>query len=132
MTTLNHYLSPGKPEITHDTFVRAVTDEFEKVYALPGDGGLRTTIVRESEVKEKKVWDGANEMQTWEWEYGSSPEFSNLIEAELSFGTVVSHPYYLNMRYSRAEIWIVCVPDSATWTHHVSDIPRNATFTRCA
>lgn len=46
--------------------------------------------VNEAEVKEKKVWEGVDEMKTWEWEYGSSPEFSNLIEGELSFGSLVS------------------------------------------
>lgn len=95
MTTLNHYLTPGKPEITHDSFVHAVTQEFDKVYSLPGDGNLRLTKVTEDSVGEKKVWDGVQELKTWEWEYGSSPEFSNLIEGQLSFGAIVSPPHKL-------------------------------------
>lgn len=50
---------------------------------------MSVTRVREDEVHEPKIWYGVEEMKTWEWEYGSSPEFSNLIEGELSFGSLV-------------------------------------------
>jgi lipoate-protein ligase A len=86
--------------VTHDSFVQAVTNEFRKVYALPGDHGLQITRVTEDSVDEKKVWDGALELKTWEWEYGSSPEFSNLIEGELSFGTLVSPSRHSSHRIS--------------------------------
>ena len=95
MTTLNHYLGPGHPEVTHNSFVEAVLDKFERVYALPGDGDLSVTRVTEDSVDEKKVWDGVAEMQTWEWEYGSSPEFSNSIQGDLSFGQLVCPPIQL-------------------------------------
>jgi lipoate-protein ligase A len=51
---------------------------------------MQVTNVFERNVSEKRVWDGVKELKTWEWEYGSSPEFSNLIEGELSFGSLVS------------------------------------------
>lgn len=53
---------------------------------------MEITHVREKDVTDKKVWDGVKEMKTWEWEYGSSPEFSNRIEGELSFGSLVRPP----------------------------------------
>jgi lipoate-protein ligase A len=45
--------------------------------------------VKEKEISEPKILAGVNEMKTWEWEYGSSPEFSNSIQGELSFGSLV-------------------------------------------
>jgi lipoate-protein ligase A len=50
---------------------------------------MEVTYANEDDVTEKKIWDGVKEMKTWEWEYGSSPEFSNQIEGELSFGSLV-------------------------------------------
>lgn len=50
---------------------------------------MQVNIVKEQDITDQKVWDGVKEMKTWEWEYGSSPEFSNLIEGELSFGSLV-------------------------------------------
>jgi len=90
VTTLNHYLPHDRPTIDHDSFVEAVTSEFRRVYDLPEQGSMPVNHVREADVEEKKVWDGVEELKTWEWEYGSSPEFSNLIEGELSFGSLVS------------------------------------------
>ena len=59
------------------------------MYEIPNSAPMTVTRVRESDVKEKKIWDGVDEMKNWEWEYGSSPEFSNQIEGELSFGSLV-------------------------------------------
>lgn len=50
---------------------------------------MQVNLVKEQDITDQKVWDGVKEMKTWEWEYGSSPEFSNLIEGELSFGSLV-------------------------------------------
>lgn len=50
---------------------------------------MQVNLVKEQNITDQKVWDGVKEMKTWEWEYGSSPEFSNLIEGELSFGSLV-------------------------------------------
>ena len=55
---------------------------------------MEVTFVKEEDVAEKKIWDGVKEMKTWEWEYGSSPEFSNQIEGELSFGSLVRRSPY--------------------------------------
>jgi lipoate-protein ligase A len=95
VTTLNTYLSPNKPQIDHESFTKAVTSEFKRVYENPNTPPMEVTYVKEKDVTEKKIWDGVKEMKTWEWEYGSSPEFSNHIEGELSFGSLVRLPIIL-------------------------------------
>ncbi|KAL0250278.1 hypothetical protein I308_102451 [Cryptococcus tetragattii IND107] len=86
VTTLNHYLPPGRSKhLHHDDFVRAVTAEFAKTYA--GEGKSMTTCeVTESMVKEQKIWDGYEELKSWEWQYGQTPEFTNELEGNFSFG----------------------------------------------
>jgi lipoate-protein ligase A len=89
VTTLNHYLPPNLPAIDHDAFVKAVTTEFKRVYEIPSSPPMEIISVKEKEVSEPKILAGIDEMKTWEWEYGSSPEFSNIIQGELSFGSLV-------------------------------------------
>lgn len=90
MSTLNLHLPPDRSSrpISHDEFSTAVTEEFEAAYGLSGQG-MRTTVVREQEVTEKKVWDGVEELKSWEWQYGQTPEFENTIVGDLPFGRVV-------------------------------------------
>jgi len=94
VTTLNTYLSPDQPRIDHDSFTEAVTSEFKRVYEIPNSPSMEVTYVKEEDLAETKIWDGVKEMKTWEWEYGSSPEFSNQIEGELSFGSLVRRSPY--------------------------------------
>ena len=53
------------------------------------DGVLALYRVEEVHVSERKVWDGVNELKGWEWTYGQTPEFINLIEGELGLGKLV-------------------------------------------
>lgn len=39
----------------------------------------------------EKIWKGVEELKSWEWTYGQTPEFENHFEGDLSFGKVVSH-----------------------------------------
>jgi len=66
-----------------------VTKEFEAVYSADGKL-IETHEVVEARVKEKKVLDGADEVRSWEWQYGQTPEFTNEIEGDLSIGKIVS------------------------------------------
>ncbi|WWC61224.1 uncharacterized protein I303_103804 [Kwoniella dejecticola CBS 10117] len=96
VTTLNHYLPPTtEKQIHHDDFVKAVTAEFEKVYAGNSNGNgigngkkMETREVNSDWVKEPKIWKGVEELKSWEWQYGQTPEFTNLLEGELSFGSL--------------------------------------------
>lgn len=57
VSTINAHRK-GK-EITHDTFVQAVRDQFGSAY--PGD--MEVTVVREEEVDIPKVWDGVKDIK---------------------------------------------------------------------
>ncbi|KAK6902798.1 hypothetical protein I203_108057 [Kwoniella mangroviensis CBS 8507] len=86
VTTLNHY-NPSSTPIHHDDFVHAVTSEFSKVYSDPTHSKkMETNEVNSDWIKEPKVWKGVEELKSWEWQYGQTPEFSNELEGKLSFG----------------------------------------------
>jgi lipoate-protein ligase A len=89
VTTLNTYLPHNRDPVDHESFAEAVLSEFKRIYEIPNTPLMKVQYVTEADITEKKVWDGVKEMKTWEWEYGSSPEFSNVIEGELSFGSLV-------------------------------------------
>ena len=88
MTTLNLHRDPTASPIKHSDFVRAVTEEFGAVYAASGKE-LETRDVSEDRVKEDKVWKGVEELKSWDWTYGQSPEFSNSFDGDLSIGNIV-------------------------------------------
>ncbi|WVR05086.1 hypothetical protein IAU60_002098 [Kwoniella sp. DSM 27419] len=95
VTTLNHYLPPHREPVHHDDFVTAIVKEFEKVYAGPAGAaerhagkGMVTHSVDQNKVKDVKVWKGVDELKSWEWQYGQTPEFTNELDGEFSFGTV--------------------------------------------
>ncbi|WWC85362.1 uncharacterized protein L201_000225 [Kwoniella dendrophila CBS 6074] len=89
VTTLNHYLpSTTQKAIHHDDFVHAVTSEFSKIYANQSDKKMETREVNSDWIKEPKVWKGVEELKSWEWQYGQTPEFTNSLEGELSFGSI--------------------------------------------
>jgi lipoate-protein ligase A len=112
VTNLNLHLNSGAPKINHDRFVSALTAEFEKVYAGSSSSGsssgsgssqsdgkrmkMKTHHISEESIKStsaagyQKISEGIEEMKSWEWEYGASPEFSNSLEGEMSFGNIVS------------------------------------------
>lgn len=96
VTTLNTYLPPSRREspLTHDDFSTAIVDEFNTVYGEKGREIEVTTVneedTRGAEKSHEKIWKGVEELKSWEWTYGQTPEFENTLEAELSFGKVVS------------------------------------------
>jgi lipoate-protein ligase A len=92
VTKLNHYLPDSRRNqpFAHEDFTAAICEEFEEVYALDGKS-LETRIVAEDQVREPKVWEGVDELRSWEWQYGQTPEMTNELETTLSIGTLVSH-----------------------------------------
>lgn len=73
--------------LDHDSFFQAVADQFTHVYG--GDRNVHQ--VNEAEELEKKqyVKDVFDELQTWEWQWGQTPEFSHQMEAKFDWGDVV-------------------------------------------
>ncbi|KAK8869918.1 hypothetical protein IAR55_000486 [Kwoniella newhampshirensis] len=88
VTTLNHYLPLGSQPLHHEHFVSAVTKEFEKVYSTETSKKMETREVSPDVVKVVKVWKGVEELKSWEWQYGQTPEFSNELEGAFSFGSI--------------------------------------------
>ena len=74
VTTLGLYADSSQPQITHEAFVEAVSAEFGKVYQR-GNTPLEQHSFNEDDAEEK-VWKGVTELKSWEWTYGSTPEFS--------------------------------------------------------
>ncbi|BEI85350.1 hypothetical protein CcaverHIS002_0507510 [Cutaneotrichosporon cavernicola] len=77
VSTINAYRA-GEKEITHDDFVRAVRDEFCARY--PGD--VSEYDVHEEDVELPQVAEGMADMKSWEWQYGQTPEFTNIIHGQ--------------------------------------------------
>jgi hypothetical protein len=55
-------------------------------------------MVEKDSSGEAKIRKGVEELKSWDWTYGQTPEFENHFEGELSFGKVVSISqfYYLD------------------------------------
>ncbi len=66
-----------------------MTSEFETVYGVEGKE-METYQATQAGVTERKVVDGAKELNSWAWQYGQTPEFTNDLEGETSVGKVVS------------------------------------------
>ncbi|KDE05823.1 hypothetical protein MVLG_03767 [Microbotryum lychnidis-dioicae p1A1 Lamole] len=75
--------------IDHASFVRAVTKEFGRSH---GDEGLKIHEVDESEVERNEYVRGViDELQSWDWKYGQTPEFTHDVSGELPFGPLAYH-----------------------------------------
>lgn len=73
--------------LTHDDFFNAVANQFSHHYG----GDAQVHNVDESELDKKEyVRKGFEELQTWEWQWGQTPEFTHALTAEFSWGKVVS------------------------------------------
>lgn len=77
VSNLNAHRKLGTPEITHDDFVRAVREEFERVYAKHGSA-VKVFEVDEIKVDEPKVWKGVEELKV---------RLVNVAAAEVRAGT---------------------------------------------
>lgn len=85
VSTLNAHRTGA--EIDHNAFVNALKDEFQASYP----GSMPVTVVEEKDVDLPKVWDGVEDLKSWEWQIGQTPEFTNVMTGELSFGRVTAH-----------------------------------------
>lgn len=74
------------PLLTHDAFVGAVADQFTSVY-----GGERQVLdITEEELQKKAyVKKTLDELQTWEWQWGQTPEFEHHMRCDFDWGAGV-------------------------------------------
>ncbi|ORX39768.1 hypothetical protein BD324DRAFT_614915 [Kockovaella imperatae] len=82
VTTLNSHLSSGQHPITPEDFITAVTQEFSAVYT-GSEESMVVQQVSEDQMNEPNVLRGVEELKSWDWTYGQTPEFTNLIESHI-------------------------------------------------
>ena len=89
--------------LDHQSFFDAVTDQFLRTYG----GRKHVQDIDESQLQEKeyvkKVYE---ELQTWEWQWGQTPEFTNSLTAEFAWGTLVRQ--HTQSRGTAAEYHLEC------------------------
>lgn len=67
-------------DLSHETFVQAVVREFGRVYA-PQEGVRLIELDESSLDSERGLRAGYDELQSWEWTYGQTPEFTHLLRS---------------------------------------------------
>ncbi|ORY90879.1 hypothetical protein BCR35DRAFT_108826 [Leucosporidium creatinivorum] len=74
----------------HEKFVGAVSEEFKKTYGEFEE--VQVTRVNESELERNEYVKGvSDELQSWDWQWGSTPEFTHDIEGSFPFGDISLH-----------------------------------------
>ncbi|KAH6914598.1 Lipoyltransferase and lipoate-protein ligase [Coprinopsis sp. MPI-PUGE-AT-0042] len=79
-------LRQHNPEIGHEHFTNAVIESFKAKYSISSE----VCFVAESKsvLEEPHIQKGMEELQTWEWAFGSTPEFTYTLEREFPWGTI--------------------------------------------
>ncbi|CEG77296.1 hypothetical protein RMATCC62417_12077 [Rhizopus microsporus] len=75
--------------VDHQQFCESVLSEFVKAY---NDGEpVEPIVFDKNSVLPKKVIETRNELTTWDWIYGQTPEFTNSVETDFEWGHVKAH-----------------------------------------
>lgn len=75
------------PLLDHQSFFSAVADQFIHVYG----GEKEVKLVDESELKVNNyVKESYEELKSWQWQWGQTPEFTIKIDGRFTWGNVVS------------------------------------------
>lgn len=76
------------PYLDHQSFFDAVADQFIHVY---GGDRKEVHLVDEGELKTNDyVKNSYEELQSWEWQWGQTPEFTIQIKGDFTWGHLVS------------------------------------------
>lgn len=72
--------------LTHQSFLDAVADQFIHVY-----GGQKSIKeIDDSQLQtEAHVRTMYDELRTWDWQWGQTPEFTNTLDASFPWGDIV-------------------------------------------
>ncbi|KAG6919734.1 hypothetical protein DXG01_001568 [Tephrocybe rancida] len=78
-------------DITHDSFTNAVIDEFRKEYNI-STLALQAQVVDETDDLKKidYIQKGMEELPSWDWAYGQTPEFTYTAQRAFLWGSVVA------------------------------------------
>ncbi|KAJ7886705.1 hypothetical protein B0H13DRAFT_2043687, partial [Mycena leptocephala] len=83
-------LQQTSPHVEHDSFVRAVVDEFRREYAVDeADDPVHSTRRRIRRAI-PYIQNGISELQSWDWLYGQTPEFTYTLEKAFEWGSVTA------------------------------------------
>ncbi|CAG8450150.1 12739_t:CDS:2 [Ambispora leptoticha] len=94
VTNLKKYSPESGPFIIdHDTFCRVVHNEFLRYYSYAADEDIEKNldpiIVDDQYIsKVPKILEYRDELKSWEWTYGQTPEFTHNLEREFPWGHV--------------------------------------------
>ncbi|KAJ7771021.1 hypothetical protein DFH07DRAFT_804529 [Mycena maculata] len=111
-------LQQSSPQIEHAVFARAVVDEFRTTYELD-EGSDPMQNIDESSGDPAYIQRGMDELKSWDWQYGQTPEFTYTLDTSFPWGPVVS-PFPLP---SLSSIYISRTP---TMTRSPLRPPRSA------
>ncbi|KAJ6486435.1 Lipoyltransferase and lipoate-protein ligase [Mycena vitilis] len=78
-----------KEPVGHDDFVRAVIREFRREYGVDAEEDP-TQFIDEARDMKPYIEKGMAELQTWDWIYGQTPEFTYTIEHKFAWGLVIA------------------------------------------
>lgn len=85
-------LTLWNPKINHDLFIQSVIKRFTELYN--GDGKVifvdRPGSEEGEEIGGEYVKEVERELKSWEWQFGQTPEFTNLLSGIFDDELVVS------------------------------------------
>ncbi|KAF5392943.1 hypothetical protein D9757_001081 [Collybiopsis confluens] len=82
-------LQQSYEEVTHDRFVQAVAKVFREEYGVDSEGTGEIQVIGEERYRDVEyIQKGMNELKSWEWAYGQTPEFTYTIQKDFDWGIV--------------------------------------------
>ncbi|KAJ6560297.1 hypothetical protein B0H19DRAFT_1147163 [Mycena capillaripes] len=80
-------LQQSTPHVEHAGFVQAVVSAFRREYALD-EAADPTQLIDESARTLPYIQNGIAELQSWDWVYGQTPEFTYTLAQTFAWGSV--------------------------------------------
>ncbi|KAI9000719.1 Lipoyltransferase and lipoate-protein ligase [Trametes punicea] len=80
-------LQQYSPRVTHEKFVEAVIDAFRDEYGVDEEAHA---VHQEEYGNVDHIREGIEQLRTWDWAYGQTPEFTYKIQREFAWGTVAA------------------------------------------
>jgi len=76
------------PAMSHDVFADAVINEFQKEYSI--DETVHVVDENEGTAVIEYIRNGMDELPSWQWAYGQTPEFTYTVNDSFSWGNVTA------------------------------------------
>ncbi|CEL59871.1 Lipoate-protein ligase A OS=Salmonella dublin (strain CT_02021853) GN=lplA PE=3 SV=1 [Rhizoctonia solani AG-1 IB] len=105
-------LTSFSPTITHDLFVERVTKVFREYY-YPDDHWDDEVVQVDSEASNEIVDKGAEELYSWDWRFGQTPEFTHDMYKSFPWGNVNVNLTSKRGLITHCQITGLDIPDTA-------------------